>query len=56
MEGLTYQDVLAFSKSWGSVYFSILFVIVCVYALWPSNKAKFDKAAQSPLNDDEGAP
>jgi cytochrome c oxidase cbb3-type subunit 4 len=56
MEGLTYQDVLAFSQSWGVVYFCVLFAIVCVYALLPSNKAKFEKAARSPLNDDEGAP
>lgn len=56
MEGLTYQDVLAFSQSWGAVYFSVLFVVVCIYAFWPTNKTKFDRAARAPLNDDEAAP
>ena len=51
--GLDYHDVLVFSQSWGSVYFTVMFVAVCVYALWPSNKTKFDKAARAPLRDDD---
>jgi cytochrome c oxidase cbb3-type subunit 4 len=47
-----YEDVLAFAKSWGAVYFTILFFIVLVYALWPSNRARFREAAQIPLKDD----
>ncbi len=53
MEGLSFQDVQSFSQSWGAIYFSVLFVIVCIYALWPANKAKFDKAASMPLHDDD---
>lgn len=53
MSGFSYEQMLAFSQSWGSVYFMIIFAAVCVYALWPSNKAKFDKAARVPLQDDE---
>jgi cytochrome c oxidase cbb3-type subunit 4 len=49
----SYEQILAFSQSWGSLYFMILFLAVCVYALWPSNKATFDKAARVPLQDDE---
>lgn len=56
MEGLTYQDVLSFSQSWGAVYFLVLFAIVCIYAFWPSNRAKFENAARSPLEDGEGTP
>ena len=52
MEGLTFEDVQAFAHSWGSVYFVVLFAIVCVYVMWPSNKSKFDEAAQAPLKDD----
>jgi cbb3-type cytochrome oxidase subunit 3 len=33
-----------------------MFAIAFVYALWPSNKAKFDRAAQVPLHDDGDAP
>ena len=54
MEPWAYEDVLAFAQSWGSVYFSVLFAIVLVYALWPSNKTKFVKAAEIPLHEDEG--
>lgn len=53
MDGFTYEQVLAFAQSWGSVYFMLLFAAVCIYALWPSNKAKFDEAARIPLEDDE---
>jgi len=55
MERWAYEDVLAFAQSWGSVYFTIMFALVVVYALWPSNKAKFSAAAEIPLNED-GAP
>lgn len=56
MERWAYEDVLAFTRSWDAVYFTIMFAIAFVYALWPSNKAKFDQAAQVPLHDDGDAP
>jgi len=56
MEGLTYEDVLAFAQSWGAVYFSVLFVVVCIYAFWPANRKKFEEAARAPLNDEESIP
>jgi cbb3-type cytochrome oxidase subunit 3 len=37
---------------WGTVYFAIIFVAAMAYALWPSKKATFDKAAQTPLIED----
>ncbi len=55
MEGYTYEQVLSLAQSWGGVYFMILFVAVCVYALWPSNKRKFDEAARIPLEDEEAS-
>ena len=56
MEGLTYQDVLSIAQSWDAFYFLTIFIIVCVYAFWPANKAKFEKAAAMALHDDETAP
>ncbi|HTP75476.1 MAG TPA: cbb3-type cytochrome c oxidase subunit 3 [Rhizomicrobium sp.] len=56
MDGITYEQVLAFSQSWGSVYFLVMFAVVCVYALWPSNKQTFKEAANIPLEDDEVSP
>ena len=52
MEGLTYDQVLAFAQSWGAVYFLIMFAVAFAYALWPSNKKGFQEASQIPLKDD----
>jgi cytochrome c oxidase cbb3-type subunit 4 len=52
MEGLTYDDILAFSQSWGVVYFLLMFAVAFAYALWPSNRAGFNEAARIPLEDD----
>jgi cytochrome c oxidase cbb3-type subunit 4 len=52
MDGLSYQDVLAFSQSWGGVYFMVMFGVAVAYALWPSNQEKFREAARIPLNDE----
>ncbi|HEX3486046.1 MAG TPA: cbb3-type cytochrome c oxidase subunit 3 [Micropepsaceae bacterium] len=55
MERWAYEDVLAFAQSWGAVYFTAMFVAVLVYALWPSNRKRFQEAAQIPLHDDGDA-
>ncbi len=55
MEPWAYEDVLAFTRSWDAVYFSVLFLIALGYALWPKNKKKFAEAAQIPLANDEDA-
>lgn len=49
---MTYETVSNFATSWGLVYFFLLFIGVCVYAFWPRNKARFERAAQIPLNED----
>jgi cytochrome c oxidase cbb3-type subunit IV len=36
----------------GVLYFMGIFLAVCVYALWPSNRSKFDTAAHLPLEKD----
>jgi len=50
--GWSYEEVLAFTRSWDAVYFTGMFLIAAVYAYWPRNKARFDRAAQIPLKDD----
>jgi cytochrome c oxidase cbb3-type subunit 4 len=50
---MSYDTIATFAKSWGLVYLCVLFLGVLVYALWPSNKAKFDKAARMPLEGDD---
>jgi cytochrome c oxidase cbb3-type subunit 4 len=54
VEGLTYEEVLAFCQSWGVVYFSVMFAAAFAYALWPSNRKRFAEAAKVPLHDDDG--
>ena len=49
---MTYQDVAAFSGTFGLIFFMVLFAGVLVYALWPGNKRKFDEAARRPLEED----
>jgi cytochrome c oxidase cbb3-type subunit IV len=54
MDGtISYKEILEFTRSWDVVYFLIVFAAACIYALWPSNKKKFDEAAEIPLHDDE---
>jgi cytochrome c oxidase cbb3-type subunit 4 len=48
----TYKLLASFAQSMGVVYFMGIFLIVVAYALWPSNKEKFDEAAQIPLKED----
>jgi cytochrome c oxidase cbb3-type subunit 4 len=50
---MSYDALSTFAKSWGLVYLMILFTGVLVYALWPKNKAKFDRAARMPLDEDD---
>ncbi|MCE9522413.1 MAG: cbb3-type cytochrome c oxidase subunit 3 [Alphaproteobacteria bacterium] len=50
---MDYDTISTFSKSWGLVYLVGLFLGVCIYAFWPRNQAKFDKAARVPLEEDD---
>ena len=53
---MTFQDVSAFAQTWGLIFLIVMFVIAVGYALWPRNKAKFQRAANLPLLDDEETP
>jgi cytochrome c oxidase cbb3-type subunit 4 len=47
-----YAYLAGLAQSVGLVYFVGIFVIVCAYALWPSNRERFERAASLPLNED----
>lgn len=49
---MDYQTVSAFSQTWGLVFLVVMFLTAVAYALWPSNRAKFKKAAHVPLEED----
>ena len=48
---MTYEALAAFAQQGGSIYFVVIFALVCIYALLPKNKKKFDEAANLPLDD-----
>ena len=50
---MTYQDVSGFAQTWGLVFLVVMFAAAVVYALWPGNRDKFRRAAESPLHDSE---
>lgn len=45
--------VVAFSKSWGLFYLLALAAGVVIYACWPANRKKFDRAKKSILDKDD---
>jgi cytochrome c oxidase cbb3-type subunit 4 len=51
---MTYQIVVDLAVNSGLLYFIGLTAVVLVYVLWPSNRAKFERAARLPLETDEG--
>ena len=48
----TYRALAEFAQTWGLAYFVVLFLVVLIYALWPSRRAQFDEAARMPLRED----
>ena len=51
---LTYEWTSAFAQSFGLIYLMVLSVGITVYAFWPSLGKRFDKAAKSILDDEDG--
>jgi cytochrome c oxidase cbb3-type subunit 4 len=45
--GLTHDTLVAFAKSFGLFYLIALSIGVLVYAFWPSNRKRFERAAKS---------
>jgi len=50
---MDHEFVVWFSKSFGLFYLIALSIGIVAYAYWPSNKRKFDEAAQSILGHDD---
>ena len=44
---MDHQTLVGFAKSWGLFYLIGLTIAVLVYALWPRNRQKFDRAKKS---------
>jgi cytochrome c oxidase cbb3-type subunit 4 len=50
---LDHDTLVAFSKSWGLFYLIAFSLAVLVYAFWPSNRKRFDRAKKSILDRDD---
>ena len=48
----TYRAFAEFAQTWGLGYFVAVFVVVLIYALWPSRQQQFDEDARIPLRED----
>jgi cytochrome c oxidase cbb3-type subunit 4 len=48
-----YHSLVGFAKSWGLFYLIALAIGVLIYALWPSNRARFERAKKSILDKDD---
>lgn len=49
----SHDALVAFSKSWGLFYLMAFFIGVCIYAFWPSNQKRFDRAKHSIFDRDD---
>jgi cytochrome c oxidase cbb3-type subunit 4 len=53
MEGSMDLDSIAVMlRSFWTIWLMLLFTGILVYAMWPGNRGKFERAAQIPLKDD----
>jgi cytochrome c oxidase cbb3-type subunit IV len=50
---LDHDFLVGLSKSFGLFYLLALSAAVLIYTFWPSNKKRFDHAAQSILRDED---
>ena len=51
---IDHETLVGFAKTFGLFVLMAGFVAAVVYALWPSKKDKFDRAARSVLDDEDG--
>jgi cytochrome c oxidase cbb3-type subunit 4 len=50
---MTHEDLVWLAQSFGLFYLIGLSVIVLVYVYWPSNKKRFEQAAQAILQGED---
>ncbi|MDX3808465.1 cbb3-type cytochrome c oxidase subunit 3 [Bosea thiooxidans] len=50
---LDHQSLVGFAKSWGLFYLLALAAGVLIYALWPANRKRFDRAKKSIFDKDD---
>ena len=53
---MTYEMIAAFAQTWGLLLLVACFSVALIYALWPGNKGKFERAAHQPLQESDLTP
>ena len=51
---LDHETLVRFAKSFGLFYLMGMFAVAAIYAFWPANGKRFDQAAKSVLEDEDG--
>ena len=50
---MEFENLWAFKETWGLIFLFLILIAAFIYAAWPSNKEKFDEAANMPLMEDD---
>lgn len=50
---MTYETIARFAQQGGLIYFGLIFLAGCAYALWPTNRDVFTHAARLPLEEED---
>ena len=53
---MSYDTAAQFAQTWGLVFLVVMFLVAVVYALWPGNRGKFERAARLPLDEESKNP
>lgn len=48
---MTHEAIVQFVGTYGQLYVIAIFAVAALYALWPRNRRKFDRAARIPMDD-----
>jgi cytochrome c oxidase cbb3-type subunit 4 len=50
---IAHETLVHFAKSFGLFYLIAMSIVAVVYAFWPSNQTRFDRAAKGILDDED---
>jgi cytochrome c oxidase cbb3-type subunit 4 len=50
---IEHNTLVALAKSFGLFYLIAMALVALVYACWPANKTRFDKAARDIIDDED---
>lgn len=50
---IDHETLVGIAKSWGLFYFIAFAIGVMIYAMWPSNRPRFERAKNSILDSDD---